>query len=77
MKSLFLVEISALCAFLKSMIPIVVIRDFYLSGSGLAAWLLFGCDARLHSHASQCASLHPEPAVQRAGKDRAHQLAAT
>jgi hypothetical protein len=48
-------------------------KSAFLVEIGALCRPLFGCRARLHSHASQCAPLHPEPAVQRAGKDRACQ----
>jgi hypothetical protein len=36
--------------------------------------VLFDYGVRLHSHDPQCVRLHPQPAVQRAGKDRIQQL---
>ena len=47
-------------------------RDIWFLSEWIWLRPLFGCGARLHTHSSQCAPLHPEPAVQRAGKDRTH-----
>jgi len=60
------VHVGALCAFIKSMIPIVAIADFYPSGSGWRPYSAAALDCTVTF--SQRAALDPKLAVQRAGK---------
>ena len=61
-----MVHISALCAFIKSMLPIVAIADFYPSGSGWRPYSAAALDCTVTF--SQRAALDTKLAVQRAGK---------